>query len=670
VAVRVTRFNKDRLLLKKLLAGAALAVAGILAFVLVGASADDASPDTTATPIKHVVVIFDENVSFDHYFATYPNALNLPGETPFHAKAGTPAVNGLNNALLTANPNAKNPLRLARSQAVTCSSNHSYGPEQAAMDGGLMDRFVEKTGSGCSDVMNYFDGNTVTGIWNLAQSFALNDNSFDTQFGPSTVGAINVISGDTHGATPNGAVENGTVIGDADAGLDDCGNAGFTMSGPTIGDLLSSRGLTWGWFQGGFRPTTPYDPAPAPEGGPALCKHTTRSVVTGVSQTDYSSHHEPFMYYPSTANQHHLPPTSVAMIGQDDQAKHQYDLSDFWASVDNGTMPAVSYLKAPVTQDGHPSSSNPLDEQVFLANTIDRLEDSPEWSSTAVILAYDDSDGWYDHVMPPIVSTSNAPADQLNGTGVCGNVPSGSTAPSDRCGYGPRLPLLVISPFAKQNYVDHTLTDQTSILRFIEDNWHLGPISDESMDNKAGTLMNMFDFNAPTAPKVYLDPSTGEVTKVSPTAPDSGSGDTGTTQTVTVTTPGPTVTNTVTNTVTAQAPATGADTGANARSTSRGGGTAGGSASPKLRCTTAGTSKKLVVTCTVKGRAPAGKTNVRVRLDRGKKVLATKAGKLAHGRVKLTLKPKHVKKGAYTLLVTVTTARSVSSQHQTVHLSK
>ena len=81
----------------------------------------------------------------------------------------------------------------------------------------------------------------------------------------------------------------------------------------------------------------------------------------------------------------------------------------------------------------------------------------------------------------------------------------------DRCGYGSRLPLLVISPYAKVNFIDHQLTDQTSIIRFIEDNWNLGRIGNQSFDEKAGSLTNMFDFtaNRSLADKLFLDPSTG-----------------------------------------------------------------------------------------------------------------------------------------------------------------
>jgi phospholipase C len=231
--------------------------------------------------------------------------------------------------------------------------------------------------------------------------------------------------------------------------------------------------------------------------------------IGGATVTDYSAHHEPFQYYASTANPHHLAPTSTDMVGKTDQANHQYDLTSFWTAADHGNLPAVSFLKAAKYQDGHPGYSDPLDEQNFVVSTINHLETLQSWKSTAVIIAYDDSDGWYDHVMGPIVSQSSDPTyDALLGTGLCGTTAAGNYA--DRCGYGPRLPLLVVSPFAKQNYVDSTLTDQSSILRFIENNWNLGTIGNHSFDVMAGSLLNMFDFShGGKADKLFLDPTTG-----------------------------------------------------------------------------------------------------------------------------------------------------------------
>ena len=484
-----------------------------------GAQARAASTTgTTTTPIKHVVVIFQENVSFDHYFATYPIAANPAGEPRFFAAKGTPGVNGLNGPLLTANPNSTQPFRLGLLQAATCDQDHDYKDEQSAFDAGLMDKFPESVGvgaPGCPDygagkglVMAYYDGNTVTALWNYAQHFAMSDNSYGTTFGPSTVGALNLISGQTNGATPADAAGDtimGTVIGDPQPTGDACTTRdNASMSGQNIGDLLNAKGLTWGFFQGGFDLTITN-----PDGSTG-CNRSHTSDVTNTKKTDYIPHHEPFQYYASTANPTHTRPGSTVMIGHTDAANHQYDIADFFAAVKLGNLPSVSFLKAAGYQDGHAGYSSPLDEQAFFVKVLNTLQLTPTWNSTAVIIAYDDSDGWYDHVMGPIVSQSDTEEDALSGAGHCGTAPEGAT--QGRCGYGPRLPLLVISPFARVNYVDHTVTDQSSILRFIEDNWRLGRLGNGSFDEKAGSLLAMFDFSADPehrAPQLFLNPSTG-----------------------------------------------------------------------------------------------------------------------------------------------------------------
>jgi phospholipase C len=468
--------------------------------------------DETKTPIKHLVVIFQENVSFDHYFATYPHAQNPPGEPKFVAAPNTLSVNGLTPDLLAHNPNSAPPFRLDRSQPATCDMDHEYTDEQKAFDHGRADKFVEwgsihNCNCDSRQVMGYYDGNTVTALWEYAQHFALSDSFYNTVFGPSTPAAINLVSGQTHGADPpdlEGLTIQGTVIGDPDPAFDDCSESldRISMVGQTIGELLNAKKITWGWFQGGFRATA------RTAQGKAICGSTTRNTL-GIPIRDYVPHHEPFQYYEQSANPHHLPPSSWANIGRDDQAKHQYDLSDFWHDLDRGNLPAVSFLKASAAQDGHAGYSGPLDEQGFLVDTVNRLQEAAEWKDMAIILTYDDSDGWYDHQMPPIVMGSATKIDALNRNGLCGKPAPDSYG--GRCGYGPRLPLLIISPYARANFVDHTAVDQTSILRFIEDNWNTGRIGNRSYDAIAGTLEHMFDFTHPgKTPALKLDPCTGE----------------------------------------------------------------------------------------------------------------------------------------------------------------
>jgi phospholipase C len=345
------------------------------------------------------------------------------------------------------------------------------------------------------------------------------------------VGAINLISGQTDGVSDQSAASSKVVsdgaggfsdIGDADPIGDVCSTttgALIQMSGQNIGDLLNTADVTWGWFEGGFDLTVKN------ANGTTGCNRTTMSAVTGVTENDYIQHHAPFQYYTSTANPTHARPTSVHSIGKTDAANHQYDTNDFFAALKAGNLPAVSFLKAPGFQDAHAGYSDPLDEQTFVVTVINALQQSREWSSTAVFINYDDSDGWYDHQLGQIVNQSTTADDMLTGTGQCGTGtdtalpgPSGAAHAQGRCGYGPRLPMMVISPWAKHNFVDHTMTDQSSIIRFVEDNWLGGKrIGSGAFDAIAGTLTNMFDFSHnddrygnDNNDVLLLNPTTGE----------------------------------------------------------------------------------------------------------------------------------------------------------------
>ncbi len=482
-------------------------VGGVIVGCIVVASpswAASSADQAATTPIRHVVVIFDENNSFDHYFGTYPRALNPLGQPPFNAAPGTPAVNGLTPALLTMNPNSVQPFRLDRTMETTCDNDNHYADEQSAYHAGLLDKFPESTSAvGCQPglSMGYYDGNTVTALWNYAQHFAMSDNFFDTEFGTTVMGHLNLISGQTHQTsvqTISGKVANGSVIANVEAGFDDCVTTAtgtpVQMTSANIGDLLNAKGISWGWFYADFPQSANSQP------------------ITSCPST-YNSHYDPFQYYSSTSNPHHLPPSSTAAIGTSaDQANHNYTVNDFWTAANNGNMPAVSFLKAAKPQTGHPSDSTPLAEQQFLVQTINALQRLPEWNDMAILITYDDSDGWYDHVMPPIVSQSNDPGQDalLGPTGMCGTPAPGAYL--DRCGYGTRLPFLAISPYAKQNYVSHSLSDLTSVTRFIEDNWDLGRLGDQSFDALAGSILDLFDFtSAPRTKKVLLDETSGEL---------------------------------------------------------------------------------------------------------------------------------------------------------------
>jgi len=472
---------------------------------------------TPTTPIKYVVVIFQENNSFDHYFGTYPNATNPAGEPVFTALPNTPSVNGLTP--LPNNLSAVAPFRLDRSQALTCDNDNAYSAEQTAYNAGAVNLFPGTT-SGTTEVtagtpctadlsMGYYDGNTVTALWNYAQYFAMSDNYFDSEFGVTVEGHQNLVAGQTHTTSVSsisGKIVNGTIVANVEAGAGDCVVASSKVSpvlvtSTTIGDLLNAAGVSWGWFYGDF-----------PESGGSTPITSTQCSSTPSGNT-YNSHYSPFMYYASTANRHHLSPSSAAAIGTSaDQANHNYSLVDFQNALAAGNLPSVTFLKAPTTETGHPANSTPLAEQTFLVDTINQLQQSPFWSQMAIFITYDDSDGWYDYVMPPIVNQSNDSAnDTLAGSLRCGTPHAGAYL--DRRGYGTRLPPLAISPYAKQNYVDHALTYTTSVTRFMEDNWNLGRLGNQSHDALAGSLDGLFDFtDAPRAGRLpILNDTTGTV---------------------------------------------------------------------------------------------------------------------------------------------------------------
>ena len=456
------------------------------------------------------------------------------------------------------------------------------------------------------------------------------------------------------------------MIGDAEPLFDQCSNAstplnpdgtpgGVTasLSGANVGDLLNRKSITWGWFQGGFAPSSF-------SGGRAICA-TSHNNIGNSPSADYSEHHEPFQYYADTSNPDHVSPASVSQVGVSDPAgtpatqavNHQYDVSWFNAAVKAGNMPSVSYLKAPEYEDGHAGYSDPLDEQRFLVDEINMIEQSKDWSSTAIVLAYDDSDGWYDHQMGPIIRQSQDTADTLNGPGKCGSAAT-PPAQNDRCGVGPRQPLLVLSPWAKQNFVDNTFTDQSSILRFIEDNWSLGRIGNGSADSAAGNLDNAFDFNQKFghAPAVILDDNTGEVSKV---IQPSGQ--------------------LVSSPSVAPAPT---DTGT--PSSSSGTGSAGGGPATLPRSIAViklpnvsvkyviKGKRSLVLIATTKGGSKV-QTLIRARLYKGKKLVGNNAGLVRHNRVKLTLSlGRQSRGGRYTIRLSIDAGGRVGSETRHVHV--
>ncbi len=203
---------------------------------------------------------------------------------------------------------------------------------------------------------------------------------------------------------------------------------------PTIGDRLSDAGVSWAWYAGGWEEALAGNPAPT-----------------------FQFDHQPFVYFRKYA-----PDTP-------EREKHLKDEKDFLAALQDETLPAVSFIKPLGKYDEHAGYSTVMAGEQHAADLIERVKHSPYWEKTAVIVAYDDFGGWYDHVAPPKV---------------------------DRWGPGGRVPMLVISPHARKGFVDHTLYDHTSILRFIEWRYGLEPLAER--DAEANNLLAAFDFGTST----------------------------------------------------------------------------------------------------------------------------------------------------------------------------
>ena len=201
----------------------------------------------------------------------------------------------------------------------------------------------------------------------------------------------------------------------------------------------------------------------------------------------------------------------MAAIGHTDQANHQYDLSDFYTALNAGNMPAVSFLKAAEYQDAHAGYSDPLDEQAFLVNTINQIEKSRFWKS------HGDRDllrRLRRLVRPPASGDRRTaptrrwtPRSATRSRCALGSFP-------DRCGFSQRLPMLVISPWSRTNYVSQQLTNTASILKFAENNWLGGKrIGGGSYDAISNSLSGMLQFFAPHIDPVILNPTTGAVAR-------------------------------------------------------------------------------------------------------------------------------------------------------------
>ena len=423
--------------------------------------------------IEHLVVIYEENHSFDNYFGLFPGAdgianagaASIQVDKQGHPYASLPApladaAPGQTQRI----PDPRFPADLPNRPFLfneyispterTASIIHAFFREQYQIDDGEMDKFATWS-DGAGMAMGYWDLSDLP-LYKLAQQYTLADHFFHAAFGGSFLNHQWLICA----CTPTFPNAPGSMVSQPfpddpdhlqDNNLTDDGyvvNTSYTVNtphpkaakpetlipnqtAPTIGDRLSEAGVTWAWYSGGWN-----------------------DAVACNADSLFQFHHQPFAYYANFAD------------GTSERAAHLKDEQDLMAALQDGTLPSVTFFK-PIGQDNeHPSYTTVARGQEHVVQLVNAIQSSPYWPTTAIIITYDENGGAWDHVAPPVV---------------------------DRWGPGSRVPSVIVSPWARHGYVDHTVYDTTSILKLIETRWQLEPLA--TRDAAAADLTAAFDFS-------------------------------------------------------------------------------------------------------------------------------------------------------------------------------
>ena len=449
---------------------ARLALAGPLAVAAVMLASAALAADDTQQPeplqagspldrINHIVVIYQENHSFDNYLGTFPGADGIATagaaatqtdkQGQAYASLPVPLANAVNGVRM---PHPNFPAGLPNGPFLlndyvtpedgTANMVHAFYRQQYQINGGRMDRFVAWTDAG-GLVMGYWDLQG-SPLYELGREFTVADRFFMGAFGgsflnhqwlicactpvfpnaPAEMVAARLADDPEHlqdkQVSPDGYVinhesaipaysVNGPVPANARPEL-----LIPSQTAPTIGDRLTEAGIDWAWYSGGWNDALAGNPDPR-----------------------FQFHHQPFVYYDNYVAE------------TPGRADHLKDETEFFAALDGGRLPAVSFVKPMGLDNKHPSYATVARGQQHLARVVDAVRTSPVWADTLIVITYDDNGGQWDHVAPPVI---------------------------DRWGPGARVPTVLVSPVAKRGYVDHTTYDTTSILRTIEARWHLAPL--------------------------------------------------------------------------------------------------------------------------------------------------------------------------------------------------
>lgn len=370
---------------------------------------------TARTPIEHLIVLMQENHTFDNYFGTYPGADGFPPDTCVRV-----------NPFDLSNTDCVEPFHIG--DLPIENLDHSRRTFRLQYNEGRMDGFVHAQNIRNQDgrlALGYYDDRELPYYWNLADEYVLFDRFFSSAAAGSFLNHVYWVT-----ASPGRGEDKATPEGLGDI--------------PTIFDRLEERGISWKFYIQKFDPTLTY-----------------RSLVEG---------------YPRPPQVEWVPLLNMDRYIDDPELfRHIVDLDEYYDDLETGNLPAVAFIKT-LGSSEHPPGSLQAGQRAT-RTMIHALMQSEAWERSAFILTYDDWGGWYDHVPPPQV---------------------------DANGYGFRVPAILVSPYAKQGFIDSTELDYTSILKFIEVNWGLEPLTER--DAKANSLDNAFDFTQPPR-RAHIIPS-------------------------------------------------------------------------------------------------------------------------------------------------------------------
>ncbi len=416
--------------------------------------------------VKHVVVIYLENRSFDNLYGKFPGANGLSNANVSNITqvdlAGQPytflpPVPGT-NAFPTNLPNTYfNIDQYVPADMKTPDVLHRYYQEQLQIDGGKMDRYALYNSSGGLS-QGYYETSLLP-LANIAKKYTLCDNFFHSAFGGSFLNHIWLIAAASP-VFPNAPVAliaqldaSGNLIKDGAVTPDGyIVNTSFSVNTPhpasvppanldpdqtmpTIGDRLNDKHVTWAWYSGGWD-----------------------NALAGTPDPTFQFHHQPFVYFANYAD------------GTQAKKDHLKDEKEFITAAHNGTLPSVSFVKPLGLNNEHPGYADLQTGENHAVELINEVLNGPDGKNAVIIITYDENGGFWDHVAPPVIDTKWGP--------------------------GTRVPGIIISPFAKRGFVDHTQYETASILSFIEKRWALAPLT--TRDRNANPFENAFDFSGDT----------------------------------------------------------------------------------------------------------------------------------------------------------------------------